>query len=489
MLNSFSLKHSLAVLLILAVGLFLGLELTKIGFLPGLIQLAIFVILVIFLFKPDTAFYTVFFLLLVTFTVPLGFASPYTPGKTADMPIYQVLLPLLFISIMIKKMIKKEPIIKSSPLNIPLIVWFGLIFATYCRNPIFLEDLFGGKPTGQLYHILYFVMLDICFYVSVVDFIKKESQIKRIIKMMFIIFTVVVLISIARVFLEFEIPGLTDYDWRVHRPPAFGVSGISVFSSLVTVLGRYSTLGMLTLLCFHSLNLPKNLRLMLGLLFIFGVILSGGRVSVLSMLLIIMLYLVLKKRTTKFLGLIVSILIFFLIVIAGLLPFSIYELRIFQILPGPTPGGWSTESRLSMWNLSLNIVKQRPIFGIGYGSNIWNYIAFSKDPEVANVAGGGAHNLYLSILVNFGLVGLAFFLWLWISALKTVWSLYKNYKNGFMKELTLWVTLWLISFFATSFFEGNPYNIYFFFLFGVVTGIYALQRKKREEGFEKNMYN
>lgn len=470
MFNSFSLKHSLIVSLVLTVGLFFGLELTKIGFLPVFIQFAIFVILIIFLFKPDTAFYIAFFLFLVTFTVPLGFASPYTPGKTADMPIYQVLIPLLFISIMMKKIIKKESIIKSSPLNIPLIMWFGLIFVTYFRNPIFLEDLFGSKPTGQLYHLLYFTMLDICFYVSVVDFIKKESQIKRIIKMMFIIFTVVVLISIVRLFLKFEIPGLTDYSWRVHHSATFAISRIGV-------LGSYSTLGMLTLLCFHSLNLPKNLRLMLGLLFIFGVILSGGRVAALSMLLVIMLYLVVKKKRIRFFGLIVSILIFFLIAIAGLSPFSIYNLRIFQILPGPTPGGYSTQGRLLMWNLSLNLIKQSPIFGIGYGSNMWNYIAFSKNPVVENVAGASSHNLYLSILVNFGLIGLAFFLWLWISCLKTVRKLYKNYKNGFMKELTLWVTLYLISRFVASFFEGSPYDIFRFFLFGVVTAVYTLQRK------------
>lgn len=470
MFNSFSLKHSLIVSLVLTVGLFFGLELTKIGFLPVFIQFAIFVILIIFLFKPDTAFYIAFFLFLVTFTVPLGFASPYTPGKTADMPIYQVLIPLLFISIMMKKIIKKESIIKSSPLNIPLIMWFGLIFVTYFRNPIFLEDLFGSKPTGQLYHLLYFTMLDICFYVSVVDFIKKESQIKRIIKMMFIIFTVVVLISIVRLFLKFEIPGLTDYSWRVHHSATFAISRIGV-------LGSYSTLGMLTLLCFHSLNLPKNLRLMLGLLFIFGVILSGGRVAALSMLLVIMLYLVVKKKRIRFFGLIVSILIFFLIAIAGLSPFSIYNLRIFQILPGPTPGGYSTQGRLLMWNLSLNLIKQSPIFGIGYGSNMWNYIAFSKNPVVENVAAASSHNLYLSILVNFGLIGLAFFLWLWISCLKTVRKLYKNYKNGFMKELTLWVTLYLISRFVASFFEGSPYDIFRFFLFGVVTAVYTLQRK------------
>ena len=482
MFNSFSLKRSLIVSLLLAVGLFLGLELTKIGFLPILIQFAILVIVIIFLFKPDTAFYITFFLFLVTFTVPLGFASPYTPGKIADLPIYQVLIPLLFISIMMKKIIKKESIIKSSPLNIPLIMWFALIFVTYFRNPIFLVDLFGRKPTGQLYHILYFAVLGICFYVSVVDFIKKESQIKRIIKMMFIIFTVVVLISIARLFLQFEIPGLTDYSWRVHRSATFGVSRIGV-------LGSYSTLGILTLLCFHSLNLPKSLRLMLGLLFIFGVILSGGRASALSMLIIIVLYLVVKKKGIKFLGLIVLVLVFFLIFNARLLPFSIYNLRIFQILPGPTPGGYSSQGRLLMWNLSLNLIKQSPIFGIGYGSNIWNYIAFSKDPVVENVASASSHSLYLTILVNFGLVGLAFFLWLWISCLKTAWKLYKNHKNGFMKELTLWVTLYLISLFATSFLGGSPYHVFLFFLFGVVTAVYALQSEKKGEGFEESMYH
>lgn len=184
-------------LIILVISTLLGFGLFK-GISPLLIIgiVAVFILFFIFLLKIEMGFYIVLTFLLVSVTVPLVFPSPYSVGKTADMPLYQILIPIFFIFLVIRKIITREKMFQSLPLNIPLLLWFTLIFITYFRNPIFLSDLFGARRTGQLYHILYFCVLDVCIYLSVIGVLKNEEQILKVTKMMFVIFVGIVVLSI-----------------------------------------------------------------------------------------------------------------------------------------------------------------------------------------------------------------------------------------------------------------------------------------------------
>lgn len=467
------------ILMIFVTGTLLGLGISwGISLLLVMGIVAALILFLIFLLKIDVGFYVVLAFLLVPVTVALGFASPYSVGKTADIPLYELLIPIFFVFLVIRKSIGREKVLQSSPLNVPLLLWFSLIFITYFRNPIFLSDLFGSRRTGQLYHILYFCMLDVCIYLSAVGVLKQKKQILKVTKVMFVIFVGIVGVSIIRCFTGLEIPGLMDPDWKVDWS-AWSNTQVA----RIDVLGRYSALGMLSFLCFRSFSLSRRIRLPIILLFIFGVILSGRRASLIFMVFTSFLFCLLKRKIKWGLGITLGLL-FFLFILPHMPP-SIRYLRIFNFLAGTAPGGYSIQDRLIMWRMALDIIRINPIFGIGYGT-YWRYSPFSFTGINMLVASGSTHNAYLSALVNYGVIGLVSFLWLHVISLKTAWSLYKNHADKFIRELMLWVTLYLTGTLINFLVEGSPYSVFHFFIFGILSAVYALYNKQIQKRDTEN---
>jgi len=148
-------NQSPKLLAIVVTSILRGFGISK-GISPLLIMgIAGFLILFLtFFLETQMGLYIVLAFLLVRITVSLGFASPYSVGKTADLPLYEILIPIFFMLLVLRKIITREKILEKSPLNIPLLLWSTLIAITYFRDPIFLGGLFSDRPTGQLYHIL-----------------------------------------------------------------------------------------------------------------------------------------------------------------------------------------------------------------------------------------------------------------------------------------------------------------------------------------------
>lgn len=458
-------------LVILVTSALLGFGISK-GISPLLIMgiAGSLILFLTFFLETEMGLYIVLAFLLVGITVPLGLASPYSVGKTADLPLYEILIPIFLMFLVMRKIITREKMLEKSPLNIPLFLWFTLIAITYFRNPIFLGDLLGGRPTGQLYHILYFSILDFCIYLSVIGVLKKEEQILKVTKMMFVIFVGVVVVSIIRYSTGLGIPGLMDFSWKVHRTTWGDMTSIRI-----GVLGQYSALGMVSFLCFRSFNLSRWIRFLMVLLFIFGVILSGGRTSLTFMIVAFLLFCIIRRKLKWGLGVTLGLLLFVLVL--PHMPPSIRHLRTLNFLGAPGPGGHSMQGRLTLWRMALDVVRMNPIFGIGYGT-FWQYSPFSFTEGPMLVASGSTHNAYLSVLVSYGVIGLVLFVWLNVTCLKIGWSLYKNYPGTFMRELMLWVTLYSAGTLITFLLSGTPYGVFNFFVFGVVTAVYALYGKQ-----------
>jgi O-antigen ligase/tetratricopeptide (TPR) repeat protein len=74
--------------------------------------------------------------------------------------------------------------------------------------------------------------------------------------------------------------------------------------------------------------------------------------------------------------------------------------------------------RIHTWEVTLDMIKASPIFGTGLGTFQiffpgFRYLGFESDVRIGNVL--HAHNEYLEIWAEMGLVGLAVFLWLVVS--------------------------------------------------------------------------
>ncbi len=92
----------------------------------------------------------------------------------------------------------------------------------------------------------------------------------------------------------------------------------------------------------------------------------------------------------------------------------------------------SAAERLKVWKGAIQMVKDHPVFGIGYymfESKILHYWPGSKSHD--------AHNNYLLIAAEMGIPGILAFLWLLWSIFWNVWTYYRKTSDSFGKGLSL----------------------------------------------------
>ena len=78
----------------------------------------------------------------------------------------------------------------------------------------------------------------------------------------------------------------------------------------------------------------------------------------------------------------------------------------------------SVKSRMGIWKVSLNSVLKHPILGVGIG----NYPVVLGEEISAAKKGASAHNLYLDVASEMGLLGLIALLLIFLEILKTCWK-------------------------------------------------------------------
>jgi O-antigen ligase len=432
-----------------------------------------FTIIYLFFFKKYISYFLIIFLNLVPFVFPLAnIESPFTPGKTADIPFYEMIAPLLGLSVFFTFLAKKDKL-ASSPLNIPLLFWFLLIFINYFRNPLFLQDLRGDRATGLLYRVFYFSLLDIIFYFSTISILKSKEQIKQVFRMIFIVTIITMLLNFIRLFLVFDIPGLNDQatGWDITRQ-----STLFGYLARIRILGFIGLSCFLFLLCFRSLNFPKSIRFMLYTISILAIVLSGERAPFISMIIALLVFFLIKRKIAKMLSL--AFIALTILVSSSLfmhdLPLVAKRTFAFSLAEDSIDAG-SLAGRLNLWRTVLNVALESPIVGIGFGRE-WEYIPYTMDPELRNVV-GNPHNDYLDIFMHLGIIGLLFYLSLCVVSLKTAWSIYKKIQDKFLKEVILWIILSLIGLYA-RFFTGAGYQAPFlYFILGIITVVYNASAK------------
>ena len=135
------------------------------------------------------------------------------------------------------------------------------------------------------------------------------------------------------------------------------------------------------------------------------------------------------------------------------------------------PNSSSMIQRFEYWHTSLLIIKQHPLFGVGTGDLPMvfekQYIAMKSGLAPQNRL--RSHNQYLSITIGFGILGLAWFVWVMLyPAIKT-----HNFSNYFF--VIFWI-IFMLSMLTEDTIE-NQEGVTFFALF---TAMMILGREKEE---------
>lgn len=141
--------------------------------------------------------------------------------------------------------------------------------------------------------------------------------------------------------------------------------------------------------------------------------------------------------------------------------------------------------RLHSWVAAIDFIKEKPIFG--WGSNGKSLVMDHTEwlPENIKIEFGHLHNFYIETLVNYGIVGLAFYFSIWIIIGK---MLFKEIRSGKIEKEIGYLFMTIFCFWSVmNCFESyqNFWTGVFYFIV-LMTGI--ISRKWHYKVYIKNNY-
>lgn len=183
---------------------------------------------------------------------------------------------------------------------------------------------------------------------------------------------------------------------------------------------------------------------------------------------------VLSKVRSAWAGFIVSLasLIFFLKkVVAIILIIAIVLISVcFIKSPYLVFGFSSMQDRTVMWSTAMKIFKEHPIIGNGINT-FFNKYKYMREDRWKGEKGSYAHNCYLQMMADLGILGLAAFLWFIITVIGSALANLRIIKDRFYYSLTLGLTSGIIAFLFHSFFDTNLYSLNLTTLFWISAGL------------------
>ncbi len=371
--------------------------------------------------------------------VPIAFyprcITVFLPAKEA-VSVVIILLALMFWGL---RMINKEEIkFISTPLNLPILsfiaicalslIWSNSFFVSLKELPLFLA--------GPL---LYFV---------ITNSINDERQINRILNVLLIIGTLFGIYGI------FQYNGIDFSFWilNIGRQQVFGLFGnVNYFAEYLIV-----PLPIAVSLFFASRNKFKKILLLIAILAMgASLIVTFARGSYLSfgVSLIFMFFLFLISRGKNFIKnnkkifitiLVVIIITTFLFVVPTPLNKSgtvISKIKS-RISVTQFAQDYSIKRRIAIWKFTGMMIKDHPLLGSGIGTYKYNTLRYQAEffaqGENRSLYPHGfadkAHNEYLQLWAELGIIGLGIFIWLIISyfrfGLKILRKIKDEYRQG-----------------------------------------------------------
>ncbi len=138
------------------------------------------------------------------------------------------------------------------------------------------------------------------------------------------------------------------------------------------------------------------------------------------------------------------------------------------------PYDQSREGRLAIWGITLRMVVDHPLLGVGPGGWKRMYPPYDQGATINAVNSfHRPHNDYLWIASELGLLGLSVYLWLLFTAFRRLGVMSRS-PEPFSRVIALMFALSLLSYLGTAFFgfpKEQPHTaMYPYLLFGVIAG-------------------
>jgi len=293
----------------------------------------------------------------------------------------------------------------TSILFLPIFLWSMVMCLSLLSNSgtLALSELF----TSSLY--IFRWCLYACLFLIILD---VDAQFKNF--LLFLLMSVgqiIVLFGFVQYFWYPSLRNLYYLGWDEHLYRMFSVFFDPNFAGVFFVLVFLLTVGQI------NLNLVKNQRLAFVLCFfsvldIIAIYLTYSRSALLTLIVSVAIFLVLYGKKKVLLG--ILILLIGAIFIA---PKSLQTegTNLFRVT--------SSEARLSSATTAVAIVKEHPFLGVGF--NAYRYAQkeqLSAHDWMETHAGAGTDNSFLFVLATTGIVGLIFYIYLWVQIGRVIYQ-------------------------------------------------------------------
>ncbi|MDO8662434.1 MAG: O-antigen ligase family protein [Candidatus Omnitrophota bacterium] len=371
-------------------------------------------------------------------------------------------LGFIVITFLLKKMIKRESIFSKTSINLPLLAFFllttfSLFYSAYPKDTI----------RGGIFRLLQYIIL----LLALVKEIRDKKHIWRII---FSIFAGLIFVSIDAIW---QVSTGKDFVRGYESMVLIGLVRATASFSDPNILGVYlSAIAPLFfgLVLYYFKGWRRILFGSIGLLILGGIAVTYSRPTLLAIYLAL-LFLAIARRT-KWL---VTFLIVFILIAPFLLPKSVKQFAK-EVDYNPVRF-MCNDDRISIYRNSIQMIKASPIIGHGANTFMKNYKKYKENPEYRNVATSDfvyAHDNFLQIAGELGLVGLVIFIWLIYELFKGCASMYKQITDYQLKAILLSLIACLIAFLVNGFTESSLNSArvagIFWYLIGFSLAFYRL---------------
>lgn len=453
-------QAALAAILALAVGAFAALPLT---YLP-----IILIIIAVIFFFPLTV-ERVFLFIALSIFIDRSFIT----FQGSYIRIFQILFLALFLKFTIEFLLSRRELFKT-PLFLLINLWvFSYFFSI--GHLISVGD-FWESVVGQLFlNLFYFISVQ-CIYNKGLDFFDKVLK-YTLISGIFV--TAVGILQWIGFFLGIEI-GLSHYEEiGIPRPSSFAHE-----PDWYGLFAGYTAVWFVVMYLSRETRLFSPLFIMIGMFMSFiGVFISMARASILS-LAVAVLFIFLITKNMRAIKLFASSAI--ILIIAAIMLFILDQAIFMKVYDRFHPSTsletdqGAADSRFASIQLMLDYIPKHPI--VGNGSGGMAELSMRDDIRQEYIYGGelnagkGNANLFLTVLFDTGIVGLAIFL---LILGRIVWMILSVYhKSSFVPLGFLAASLFIL----VDFNFNNGFRMGFvWFHAALITSYFLLMRKKNKE--------
>ena len=382
------------------------------------------------------------FLILFVFWSPISITGAQTAVSFA----------LLFW--LVRMFLTKKFRLVRNPLNIPIAAFLVAAAIGVIMAVDFKHSLKGYTTLGWMSIFFLFV-----------NNVKDETQFKRLIRILIIITTIAGAYGIFQHFTRIDFFGSVKH---LPRSPGF-------FDSPQT-FGNYILLVLpvvISLFFYSKTRREKRWLQLSGLIILTAIIFTYGRAVWLGLIsgLIFMAILRSKRLLLLVIAGIIACSIFILI-----FPSSQFARRVVGTLKSKRP----LADRTEFWEGSLRIIRDYPITGLGWEGFRLAYPRY-KPPEGRYLV-CHAHNNFIDMAVDSGLLGLGIFIWLLVTIYKVGFHIFKELEDGYFKGIA-WgflgsFTAFLIAGLSQYNFGDSEVVMLFYFLLGMVMVIPRIKEAK-----------